>query len=254
MARVLLVAAHPDDETIGLGAQLWRCRDLILLHLTDGAPRNLVDARRHGFEDAASYAAARSLELETALAAGDVIARRLSFARADQSLSGSLFDLTRCLKGLLEELRPQVLITHAYEGGHPDHDAAAFAGQLASSALSPKSRPSRLEFAGYHAAGGVIHWGRFIPSPDLPVAEIVLSEGERARKETMLACFKTQAEILAAAPRTCERLRTAPDYDFSAPPHAGRLWYEEKAWGTNGAGWRAEAQDALARMRSEGVC
>lgn len=252
MARVLLVAAHPDDETIGLGAQLCRCQELILLHLTDGAPRDLVDARRHGFEDAASYAAARSLELDAALAAGGVIARRLSFAWADQSLSGALFDLTRCLKALLEEVRPQVLITHAYEGGHPDHDAAAFVGQLASYALSPQTPPSRLEFAGYHAAGGGIHWGRFIPRPNLPVAQIVLTKVERARKEAMLACFKTQAEVLRPVPRICERLRTAPEYDFSVPPHAGTLWYEKQDWGANGAGWCAAAQDALGRMRSEG--
>ena len=62
-ARVLLVAAHPDDETVGVGAQLHRCDDLILLHLTDGAPRNLADARRHGFDDAPSYGAARAREL-----------------------------------------------------------------------------------------------------------------------------------------------------------------------------------------------
>lgn len=55
----LLVAAHPDDEVIGNGAQLPRFRAITLLHVTDGAPRNGCDAVMHGFVDTASYAAAR---------------------------------------------------------------------------------------------------------------------------------------------------------------------------------------------------
>ena len=37
----LVVAAHPDDETVGAGAQLMRLPQLVLMHLTDGAPRDL---------------------------------------------------------------------------------------------------------------------------------------------------------------------------------------------------------------------
>ncbi len=38
--RVMIVVAHPDDETIGLGAQLRRFEDALLVHVTDGAPRD----------------------------------------------------------------------------------------------------------------------------------------------------------------------------------------------------------------------
>lgn len=40
LSRMLIVVAHPDDETIGFGAQLCRLRDALLLHVTDGAPRD----------------------------------------------------------------------------------------------------------------------------------------------------------------------------------------------------------------------
>jgi LmbE family N-acetylglucosaminyl deacetylase len=247
-ARMLLVAAHPDDETIGLGAQLHRCANLTLLHLTDGAPRNLVDAHRHGFEDAAAYAAARSRELKAALAAGGVRARTLSMGRADQGLWCELVECARELTRLVQDWRPEILVTHAYEGGHPDHDSAAFICQLATAALPIETRPARLEFAGYNAADGALRWGKFIDRPDLPVSEIVLEAEESERKAAMLACFTSQAEVLRSIPLSPEHLRPAPGYDFTQPPHAGALWYESQDWGAKGADWREAARKALHRL------
>ena len=36
--RVMIIVAHPDDETIGMGAQLCRLHNSLLLQVTDGAP------------------------------------------------------------------------------------------------------------------------------------------------------------------------------------------------------------------------
>ena len=49
----------------------WRLRDALLLHVTDGAPRDGEDARRHGFTTPADYATARRQELAAALTAGE---------------------------------------------------------------------------------------------------------------------------------------------------------------------------------------
>jgi hypothetical protein len=45
---LLLVVAHPDDEVVGVGGQLARLMGVRLLHVTDGAPRNLLDAQAAG--------------------------------------------------------------------------------------------------------------------------------------------------------------------------------------------------------------
>ena len=252
-ARLLLVAAHPDDETAGLGAQLHRCDDLILLHLTDGAPRNLADARRHGFQDAPSYAAARARELQAALAVGSVSAARYSLGLPDQGLASALSELCRRMAAFVRWLRPDALITHAYDGGHPDHDSAALACQVAASALPADGRPERLEFAGYHAAAGAPSWGRFV-TEDASAVTIRLTEEEQRRKGAMLACFTTQASVLAAAPRIEERLRPAPEHDFRKPPHPGPLWYERMEWGVTAAEWRSFAVAALAQPPAGAAC
>src|SRR5215212_7792562 len=61
---VAMVVAHPDDEAIGAGAQLPRLNGVTMIHVTDGAPRKLHEAERHGFATAAEYAFARTRELE----------------------------------------------------------------------------------------------------------------------------------------------------------------------------------------------
>jgi N-acetylglucosamine malate deacetylase 2 len=68
--RIMIVVAHPDDETIGMGAQLCRFHDALLVQLTDGAPRDGCDAAAHGYPTLAEYAFARRVELYAALAAG----------------------------------------------------------------------------------------------------------------------------------------------------------------------------------------
>jgi N-acetylglucosamine malate deacetylase 2 len=243
----MLVAAHPDDETAGAGGILPRLRDLVIVHVTDGAPRNMADARRAGYDDRGDYARARRQELLNALElAGIGQERTRNIGIADQEASPEMTAIASRLAKLLREVRPSAILTHPYEGGHPDHDATAFAVHAAC-LLSPQP-PHVYEFTSYHAADGAensaaFEFGRFLPGEDRGEA-VTLTEADRERKIRMLDCFATQADILRRFPVDIERFRPAPLYDFTQPPHPGRLLYENFDWGMTGEHWRTLAAQA----------
>ena len=235
--RVALVVAHPDDETIAAGASLHLLTGLLLVHVTDGAPRTLDDAARAGFASRAGYAAARRVELQAALAVSGCSPVLIELGVPDQDASLHMPAIARDLARLFALHGIESVITHAYEGGHPDHDATALAAHLAAPG-------GIVEFPGYHATpDGAFVTGRFLPGP--PAATVGLTPAEQARKAAMFACFRSQAEVLAAFGTDSEAFRHSQP-DFRAPPHPGALNYERWGWDMTGPRWRALAAPLLA--------
>lgn len=244
---VVIVAAHPDDETIGAGSLLPRMQRPFIVTVTDGAPRNLDDARRAGCETREEYAGLRRRELLDALdVAGIPEQQTRSLGIADQETSLELAYVTLKLVDIFRELRPSFVLTHAYEGGHPDHDATAFAVHAACARVA--GAPSVFEFTSYHAAPphsdteAVMETGRFLGDRG---EAVVYGEAARERKSQMVECFGSQLHMLRNFPLDTERYREAPAYDFTQAPHPGKLLYETFGWGVNGPRWRLLAEEAL---------
>jgi LmbE family N-acetylglucosaminyl deacetylase len=247
-APACVVVAHPDDETLGLGARLAAFRRLTLVHLTDGAPQDPGDARRAGFTDPSAYRHVRWAELDRALEILAVAPDWRALGIRDQTAARHLPQLARALTPLVAE--SAIVVTHPYEGGHPDHDAAAFAVQAACAALAAAGHraPARLEFAGYHLDRGRTVTGRFCPDPGRPAVAARLTLGARERKRRALAAFRSQAHTLTWFAAETEAYREAPDYDFTRPPPPGVALYDQWGWTLSSECWRMLAAAALASL------
>ncbi len=233
--RVLIVVAHPDDETLAFFHLMSTARDCVIVHVTDGSPLNLRDAQNASFETREEYARARRAELECALSLlGGRETRELGFV--DQETWRDLPGLIDSVARVIDDVRPSVVFTHPYEGGHPDHDSTAFA--VAQAAQSIEVR----EGAFYNAFGS----GEFLPS-DSRVTERRLDADAWSLKRRMLDCFVSQAGVLSNFHPEVERERAAPTYDFTVAPHAGPLNYEGWGLAFEGADWREAARKALGR-------
>ena len=129
--------------------------------------------------------------------------------------------LDRALTALGPKVTPQVIWSPAYDGGHPDHDVAAFlAARLARRLAVP-----HWEFALY-PGGRRLEPLRFAGNDAGVIRR--LSAEQQEFKRTLLAVYASQAPLLAQFDCTLERYRAAPAYDFGRPPTA-RCLYE--AWG-----------------------
>jgi N-acetylglucosamine malate deacetylase 2 len=249
--RVMLVSAHPDDEVIGAGSLIARLSHVSIVQVTDGAPMNPADARALGFDTREEYAAARRRERDAALALANVPPSRVrELGVVDQSAVHHVVDIARELASEIHAQRPDVVITHPYEGGHPDHDATALAVFAAVDSLASNGPPLIVEMTSYHSRAGELSTGQFLFGDVTLEQSVVLSAAERERKLAMFRCYTTQQHLLAPFTLDVERFRCAPTYDFSRPPHEGPLWYEHLNRGVTPSEWRMLAARALSQVKS----
>jgi LmbE family N-acetylglucosaminyl deacetylase len=255
--RVAVLAAHPDDETIGASALLTRFPTTFVAYLTDGAPREkqLWPPTMQGSRE--EYAALRGQEAARALAHIGISDQQIFWlGGVDQEAIFEASVLVQRLAECLHQYRPNLLITHPYEGGHPDHDAAALIARQAVSALgrAPDFISQKIcEMTSYHARYGRCVTGQFLNAD--PSSEIVLdlSDEDRQCKRLMMDEYKSQRLVLENFPIVGERLRIAPVYDFSRPPHEGKLWYECMGWPMTGARWRELAGPAQSNRSAHAI-
>src|SRR5262245_15271065 len=245
-ARLLVVVAHPDDETIGAGSVLARSTDAHVVVVTDGAPadRSYWPASLQA-ESRSAYAQVRRDELLQALAGVGIGADRIYvLGFTDGEAIEAVPAIVSRLVSLIRDIKPQVVLTHAYEGGHVDHDAVALAVHAAM-ALTDSGHAH--EMALYNGAGGTLTVHTFLPGP--PAITVHLDKRLQRRKSGMLARYETQQRYEQYFGLEVERYRCAPAHDFfTTPDSESPLLYEQNHPAGTAAQWRERARQAVEQL------
>jgi N-acetylglucosamine malate deacetylase 2 len=248
LGRTMLLVAHPDDESIGCGALLQRMREPVVVFLTDGAPSDPYFWSAYGSRE--NYAEIRAAEARNALyriGVSDLFFLHTDGgAIPDQELYLNLGLAYAGLVELITQLRPEALLSSSYEGGHPDHDSCCF---LASILATHMNIPA-WELPLYHRRAGVLELQKFL-RPSGEEVRIVSTGDELLLKRAMMAAYRSQYDMLRQFSPETETFRPMIKYDFSRPPHAGKLNYEAWSWRMTGQDLcRAftDVQDAIAKQ------
>jgi LmbE family N-acetylglucosaminyl deacetylase len=214
--RLLVFVAHPDDETIACAGLLQRVPASLVVFAVDGAPAGYGFERKFG--TLRNYSEERFKEAERALSylpCGSF--RRLKTRRGeyfpDRQLFENLQEAANSLSSMVQEFSPDTLLSHAFEGGHIDHDACSFLANRVAQAHSL----SHLEFPLYWKAPDGRDVFQEFRAPHRDEICLKLSEAEIVLKKKMLSEYKSQSDIVATFPPDKELFRPALPQDYERP-------------------------------------
>lgn len=232
LGTTLVLAAHPDDEVIACGALMQRMQRAVVVFATDGAPRNQDFWKQYGSRQA--YAAVRRQEARDALITVGAwpvfLADRVDGGIADQELFLRLAPAILALEKVIGRLGPDCILAPAYEGGHPDHDAACFMASVAGRHAAIPVWETPL----YHAkADGTRALQTFAQSTGKE-QELRAEEETLRKKLEMLRVYTSQGLALNDFRPDWEIFRPMADYDFVCPPLPWKLNYEHWEWPMSG--------------------
>ena len=177
LRRVLVVAPHPDDESLGCGGTMALLADqgasVTVITATDG------EATRGSRVSPQETARLRRAEAERAAEVTGVTPRFLGLA--DGRLSEQMGELTAALSGALAELEPEAVFAPWLLDGTSDHRAVADA---LGDALANGGADRRPQVWGYEV------WTALIPNRIVDITSVI------ERKRAALAAHETAALAL----------------------------------------------------------
>lgn len=158
--RVLALAAHPDDETLGCGGAL-------ILHRRRGDPVRVIivsDGNAGDPDNLNTSPNLATLRRREARAAAKILGvRELEFWNyPDGALSGARGLTDRLIK-LFKKTKPRLLYRPAADDPHPDHRALGRAVERALRRLKPRLLDCRYEIEGSPRPAAVLDISRDFP-------------------------------------------------------------------------------------------
>jgi LmbE family N-acetylglucosaminyl deacetylase len=221
--RTVILAPHPDDETIAAGVLIQRMREVCVVFVTNGVPQTSKVPIPPQFSSPDAYG--REREKEAREAAAILSISRCEFLQfPDMQLAAHLRDAHERLLGVVASLNPENILTTAYEGGHPDHDCCSFL------AWALRSRAKVWEVPLYTRSVDGRELRREYREKNGTEITVWPTWREWRRKRTALAFYQSQRSVVRWLRRLTETVRPQPNYDFTTPPHPAELLYEHYGW------------------------
>lgn len=241
--RCAIIVAHPADEIVGAGCLISKLVDVSILHVTDGVA-NKTDKRNE-------QAKRLRQQCLCALALASVPARKVfDLWVPEHRAANHLISLTRRITTFLQKSGADIVITHPYEGAHPDHDATSFATHSALRLLTENGLqpPVVFEMGLYPSKDLQTRVTGFLPTADGEITTLLLDDRSRELKQRMFACLQTQHSNVGLPAIDTEKFRRPPTYDFTLPPEPNKLYYENFARALSADEWQSLATRALGQL------
>jgi N-acetylglucosamine malate deacetylase 2 len=214
--NLLVFVAHPDDESIACSGLMQRAKRLLVVFAVDGVPPYYRFEKKFG--SLRRYSDHRFREAGAALAG----IPHCSFRRltrpdathfADQHLFLEMLDAFTSLLQIVHEYSPDWIVSHAFEGGHLDHDTCHVLAKRVASTVNVKA----LEFPLYwRTAENRDCFQQFREAGPGEFA-LQLSPQELATKRRMLAEYGSQQNLTSVFQLGIERFRPIVSGDCSRP-------------------------------------
>ena len=207
--RVVVIAAHPDDELLGAGGTLAR-------HVRDGDEVHAIivaDGASSRYPDEL----VSTLEKQARRAAEVIGFTSLQFlSLPDQRLDTvPLIELTQRLEGVLDEIEPGTVYTHFPEDVNADHRLVS---RCAWTACRPYARPQLQKFAVFETPSST-EWAWPMPGTEFRPNQFVDVTDTLETKIAAMECYETELRDYPH-PRSNRALRERAAYWGS---HVGRL-------------------------------
>ncbi|UUZ83703.1 PIG-L family deacetylase [Paenibacillus sp. P26] len=213
---ILVIAAHPDDDVLGIGIGLHRHslsgKRITVTFTTNGTG----ESWKAETPVSNRIAETRLREAAEALSLIGIPSRQiLCLGFPDRGTHRYLKEMADDLSFLMDILQPERIYVHSIEGGHIDHDLTSYVTQ---SLCAMKQYSSVYEWAEYNKmySLGSSHID-FPPHPSAALGQkeaLFLTEQEHLLKKQMLACHKSQ--ILPEYTAKAEVFRQAMCSDLDA--------------------------------------
>ena len=205
----LVIAPHPDDETLGCGATIARKiaagAHVSVLIATDG--RNCHPGSRIGPTEIGRMRTAEAAAACSRLGLPDAHLRQLCWE--DSVLAEREDELAQIVLDLISDVRPDDVLVTSAKDWHPDHQAVSRAARVALAGAGA-SRSRLFEYPVWHwAEGPWLRHGRrpvfkkvrdLLCEPWETLAgarpQLVATGAHRDQKREALACYRSQIENL----------------------------------------------------------